>query len=368
MKGIDIVKHIAEHLPRYTQYFSRQIAITSLTSVGNIATIVFNEVVELSVGSTISISGVNLSIDIISITREGNIVTVQTSEGHLLPPIDNRPRSVRKGQYSSTVTIEDATPTEYNGTWEVYTSLSEDTFTFKIQSQPISPAITNGKIIIKDFDNYNGVKEVVNVVDTVTYQYELQYENTLSIVGDKFLNCVNITNALSQTNIERGYANTEFQTAEPYLYVVLGEGTNYNKDGTPSSDINAVKSTNESYVQWYTKSVELYAIIPYNQDANNLFQGDIADEIHSVLTPAMHKILGRYTVDSSYKNKKYEGFTLVEDTAIEPLFRGSYCVYLWQFKAKVEITSDDVYSFDGGAPLKNVDIYFDSGIESKVEF
>ena len=76
MKGSDIVKHIAKELPKYTTQFTTQIPITSITTNNGIATATIASTVGLTTGAEISITGAKTSINIASITRNGNIVTV----------------------------------------------------------------------------------------------------------------------------------------------------------------------------------------------------------------------------------------------------------------------------------------------------
>lgn len=368
MKGSDIVKHIATELPKYTNLFTTQIAINSLTSVGNIATFVLSEARNLIVGSQVFITGAKPYIDITSITREGNIVTITTSQAHTLPYIDNRATSAIRNQYTNTITIENAEPIEYNGTWAVYTSLNDTTITFKITTTPITPATTNGRVLFKDFDNYNGYKTITEVVNSTTYKYELQQASNLPVVGNIYYNLTRVGNALSITNIINAYNQNNTRNLEKYIYTVLSGGDLYKSDFIPTSDPSATHQSGRQYDYFYRKTVNIYIMLPYNLNTQGVEQGELADELHNVILPAIQKILANFSVPSPYSQCSYEGFTLQSDDLIEEIQNGTYAIYNLTMASEVRLKSEDVYNFEGGVPFKNVDVFFNNGIESKVAF
>lgn len=362
MKGSNIVKHIAKELPKYTTRFTTQFPIASITSNNGIATVTTATPHGLTTGNEISITGARTTINIVSITRQGNLVTVTTASDHYLPLIDNTPNSVRN-RYENIITIEGATPSEYNGSWKVYTSFTGTQFTFLIKTTPTTPATINGTLLLNDYENFNGYK-TVTVTSPTTFTYPLLTNIDFQATGNIFVNITNVANSLSQINIERSHTN-KGNTAENWLYVVLGDGTYYDIDGTPINDPTKTKYTSQDYKMIYQKQVQVYAILPFDKDNQNILQGDLADDIHNVITPAIQKTLARFVVPSPFKQKNYECLTLTDDTLIEGLFEGSYSLYLWNFVATVEITNKDVYKYTAEAPLREIFIEYQGGMESK---
>lgn len=358
MKGSDIVKHISKELPKYTTRFTTQIPVASITSNNGVATATMSTPHGLTTGNEVSIIGATTSLDITSITRQGNIVKVITASNHYLPYIDNTANSINN-RFKNFITIQGATPNEYNGTWEVYTSLTETEFTFKIKTTPTSPATINGVVLFNDYDNFNGYKKIT-VIDSTTFTYPLVSNIDFQVVGNIFINVTNVANSLSQINIERSH-----QTPNNFLYVVVSSGEYTDNDGVPTSDITATKETAEDYQMFYQKRLQLYAVLPYAQEKQNILQGDLADEIHNVITPAIQKTLARFVVPSPFQNRNYAGFTLVSDELIEGLFDGSYSLYVWEFATKIKIQNDDVYSYTAEAPLREIFIDYENGLESK---
>jgi hypothetical protein len=366
MKVTDITKHIQKYLPNHTNLFTGQVQITSITTAGNIATATLSQAVTLNTGAFVSITGVRPLIDISSITRQDNIVTVQTATDNLLPPIDNRPNSLSKNQYQNKITIQGATPNEYNGTWEVYTSQNANTFTFKIKTTPATPATVNGSLLFDDYENnYNGIKQIT-VINSTRFTFPVSYP--FAVGGNMFLNVTRVAGALSLDNIARNYEKSENDITEPWLYIVITSGEYNAVDGTPNSDIQATKYTAQDYKMFYSKTIQMYAVLPYDLNDKNILQADLSDEIHNVITPAIQKVLGRVELLAPFSQKTYEGFTLVEDALIEEIEKGSYAIYGWVLKTKVEISNKDVYSYDGDAPLKAVDLTFDNGLKSENRF
>jgi len=363
MKPSDIVKHISKELPKYTTRFTTQVPILSITTDNGIATATISSTAGLTTGSEISITGAKTSISITSITRQGNIVTVTTASNHYLPYTDNTPNSV-KDKYKNFITIQGAVPNEYNGAWEVYTSFTETEFTFKIKTTPTTPATTNGLLLLNDYENVNGYK-TVTVINATTFTFPLLTNIDFQVTGAIFLNITRVASSLSQINFERSYTSDINGISQNWLYVMLGGGNYSNQNGIPTSDITATKYTGQDYEMVYQKTIEVYAILPYDKDNKNILQGDLADEIHNVITPAMQKTLARTSFSSPFKQRNYEGLTLESDTLIEGLSDGSYSIYQWLFKTQIRITNDDVYSYTAEAPLREI---YQSGIEIKNYF
>lgn len=366
MKGSDIVKHIASELPKYTDYFSTKYEISSLTNVGTEATLTFASPVSLSIGSTVFITGAKPYLDIQSIERVGNIVTVTTTQEHPIARIDNRPNSLSKNTLSDTITIEDATPAEYNGTWQVYTALDDFTIQFKIATQPTTPATINGQILFNDFDNFNGQKTITEVVDANTYKYSLNYESPYLVKGDIYVNQTRVCSSITLEQFLRSLnLNNTTTKLEPEIVIVIEGGDFYKSDGTPASDTTSTKFSNTEFSLYHRKLIKLYAVIPYSTNDNKVRQSAVADNLHNDVIVALHRVLGNATVPSPYNQHTYESFTLVDYGIIE---EKTYCICEMAFNTQVYITNKDVYQYEGGTPLKNVDVFFDNSLEAKVKF
>jgi hypothetical protein len=360
MKGQDVVNYIKDNIGRYTNLFDATISITSLSSVGGLATAVTSSAHTLSTGDQAVITGVSQYIDIDSITRDGNIVTVTTLQDNRIPPIDTMPESCKSG---ITVTIEGADPVEYNGTWQVYTSPDEFTFTFKINSTPTTPATVNGILLVKDFDNYNGRKEVT-VIDPTTFTYSVS-EESLQTTGDIVIRATNVENVATLERINRIYDKDATKVSQNWLYVLLGNTEVYKQDGTPASDPDGVHYTSENYYYYLVQAFSIVAMLP---DKDTVSAGDVSDIARNEVRIALIKTLGNASFDSGLTQAQYEGGTYDGDEALD--YEGTLPNYAhtYDFNTKVEINIEDVSVFEGGVPLKEIDVFFDEGLEAKIDY
>ena len=103
MKGADIVTRLRSNLPKFTDRFTEEVGIDSITPAGTTATVTTDAAHGLSVGNAVIILGANASISISSITRSGTVATATTSQDHDLTEV-----------YHETVVLSGATEAEFN--------------------------------------------------------------------------------------------------------------------------------------------------------------------------------------------------------------------------------------------------------------
>lgn len=109
MQAEQIVNQLKAVLPRYTEDFTKNTSITSLTRSGSTATVITSTYHQLKVGDKVLINGAKVPVVISSLTRNGNYALAITSTPHPLI----------KG--TKTVEINGANQADYNGIKTLYT-------------------------------------------------------------------------------------------------------------------------------------------------------------------------------------------------------------------------------------------------------
>jgi len=158
---------------------------------------------------------VNLSFSVSSITRSGTIVSVTTSGNHGLSP-------------TMPFTIAGANETDYNGSWEVESVVSDTEFTYLITTTPATPA--TGTILM----DYDGVFIELESIDkgqdvNALGGSELTLETPISGVETSFVQFSELTGGTDEENDEDFRARAIFRKQNPNVAFNVAEIINQAK-------------------------------------------------------------------------------------------------------------------------------------------
>ena len=227
MKLSDVVTTLQTYLPKFTDYFSDKVSISSLTRAGSTVTAVTSADHGFSTDDYIHISGAQAplllsslvyvgTLSIASITRVARTVTVTTSSPHNLFT-------------GITLEIVGADQQDYNGEHLIRVT-SATKFTYLILTNPVTPATTTGALTAEvnlaigetvnnhamrstysNFDlsekeaqfyitgadqaGYNGLQTAVNILNRKQVTFSLSSEPVTPATGTIYL----------MDNFERGY-------------------------------------------------------------------------------------------------------------------------------------------------------------------
>jgi hypothetical protein len=177
MKAYDIIKQLHAVVPKYTDKFSEQFSITSLTKSGAVATATATAH-GLDTLDNVFIKGAALRNPITALTRIGSIAIAHTQYAHDLT------FNAKEDKY---ITIGGATQADYNGSKLLLAVPSKTSFQFEVSSSAITPA-TGSPYLQEDLFLYNGAKQITKLTDD-TFSYPLRmtpYANASgTIIGHK---------------------------------------------------------------------------------------------------------------------------------------------------------------------------------------
>lgn len=354
MQSLDIVKHLESELPKHTSLFNSvdNINIVSLTQTLGVATLTTTVDHNLITGDFVTIHNVNIAINVVNITRENDIVTVTTAIEHNLgDPSLYSPEEANK----LIVTIQDVSPTEYNGTYKLRSVINETTFTYRIDATPTSPATTFGQLIAKDvYNNYNGTKQVT-VLSTTSFQYNVN-SNSLDAIGGSIQCGLNVVNT-PLDNIPQVYKENVSISRETqnWLYVTLLDGS-ASKDGISASDESIKQESSQSYYYDYDVSFVVHAVLPAK---NEKVAGSVMDLAKNDILIALIKCLAKFTPNGALHCGDTDGTTFINNSTVSLDASKPYFVESYTFSTRLRITDNDVFNESALYPLKKIDVMYE---------
>lgn len=289
MKAYDIIKQLQSTLPIYTNAFSDEFTITSLTSAGLIVTAITSKPHKLNNGDYVNIMGALTPNIITDLTNSDGVAYTTTTDWH----------DLTKG-WQKNVEISDADQTEYNGTHELLEVPNRRNFTYKIEGNPTSPA-TGIPILWYEFPiGYNGWHQIT-VVDENIFTYPLEREFGSPASGDiKMQTRARISGAVS---LDRAFTSyTKQLNNNLWGFVIIGE-MSANKDRQIYSDATATFGHGEEYRQLIIQPFNIYVFAPATSDISARRQRDAMEDL---IIP-LNKSLLRFRFPTGFIENPYSG-------------------------------------------------------------
>lgn len=200
MKTEELVNQLKAILPRYTDDFTTNLSVSSLTQTAGTATATTAAAHGLSVGKKVLIVGAKVPLTITSLTRVGNYALAITSGKHPL---------IRG---NTTVEISGANQSDYNGTKTLYTdknhflsaplidieSITISGTTATVTTKTAHGYVNNANVEVQIFgatnENYNKLTTLDSVPSDTTFTYTV-YGATENAVSLQSLQCKQLINA-----------------------------------------------------------------------------------------------------------------------------------------------------------------------------
>lgn len=271
MKASDIVLQLAQKLPLFSERFTDELSVDSISAVGGLVTVVTSGAHGLTSGIVINISGVLSPLEISSLTRNGTVGTLELNPGVSHDFTENIP------EYSIAI-LSGSNEAEFNGTFNVLNVPNRNTITFEMTDT--GPTVATGSSILQNGfppnKGYNGYKSV-NVVDATSFTYSAS--GNLAISGV-------LTNALFRTtprisatvSLERILESYTKQLPEKcWLFVVLGD-TSSSKDRQILSDATSNTQRGSYLRQQIIESVNIYVVVPTTDSIAGRKARDIVED------------------------------------------------------------------------------------------
>lgn len=248
MKARDIILQLMDKLPVLTDQFTDNFSITSITSVGTVATLTTSAAHGQNVTSLININGVQTPLNILTLTRTGTTLFIETVDDHDLT-----------NNFKDTVEIIGANESEFNGTFNFINASNRRNFTLSTTDSGATVGTGSMQAIDVSFVQYNGFFEVQSVDTPTTLTYNLAGPISESAISGGILSGnFRISGAIDPTRAVNSY--TKQSLTDDWCFVALGNVT-ASKDRNTQNDAITVYTGSDQLKQMLIQNFSIFVIV-----------------------------------------------------------------------------------------------------------
>jgi uncharacterized membrane protein YqgA involved in biofilm formation len=344
MKTVDIVSQLQTIIPRYTNMFSDEISISSLTCSGSTITATTSIVHGLVTGQQVNIVGAITPITITNLTEINGQGVATTASDHDLTL-----------GYQSTVTIIGADQPQYNGTFDLIDVPNRYNFVYQLTTQPsIRPA--TGTIFLQSTlkYGYNGL-QTITVTSPTTFTYvitstpESPAQGTISLRAN--------TRISGTINVDRFIESYTKQLQDQIWLVVALGAASASKDRFIFSDATYTHTTGQDFRQRIISPFSVYAFIPTINSISGMNERDLAED----LAVLIFKSILRFKTPTLFSDQTSFGITFSGHDFYQ--YNYAYYIHEYKFEQNYDLTYMDTIDTDDSRAFRDIDFnitsYFD---------
>jgi len=336
MRASDVVQQLAASLPRFSDKFTTNKAVSSLTQVAGVATAT-STAHGLTAGKQVNIVGAKVPIEISSLTRVGVVGTLVTATPH----------DMTLG-YSATVEIASAVEANFNGTFAVLSVPTRNSVTFTIADSGAttatgSPVLLNGSNYL---NQYNGLHEVLSTPTADTFTFAVPTALASPAHGTISARALPRVSAVLQEDIIVD-AYTKQPASDVWAFVVLGDVTASKNRETETDAVSNLQRGDHFRVQ-LLQPVTVYVVIPSAQEQAGRSARDLCEEL---LKPLCQSLL----------MKKFDSLLTVGKKG--PLqfvghgfaaYHRAFYMHAYQFVQLADMTFGDTVGYDDDVAFRDI--------------
>ena len=346
MKLSTLVTQLLDKLPQYSDAFTTDIAIKSIsTAVSNVYTVACMDKHNLKTGGPVRLQGVKSNIACTA-TRVGDVGTLTTGSAHDLTYSVASPKNLQGSQ----IVLADSPDAAYNGTFDVISVVDANTITFVLTSGPAATAsvnLLNGTNIYSDFNRTYRV-ESTPTPSTFTIEQAglpatpyITNQNAIARGGHRIS---------AGSDIERLIkAYTEHNETELWAFVVLNDVT-ASKSRHVLSDATENQPRNTEYRQQVIQPFSVYVFVHTAEDISGRLARDTCEDL---FRPLCQALLFKAFDSGLYVGS--QGTVGFENHGIH-YYDSAFYVHEYQFSQVVDITFDDTVGYDEDVRAASFDL------------
>lgn len=331
MKAEQIIRQLQLSLPLFTDLVNDFVVPDSVVVSSEIATVTLPAHGLLSNQKGFMKNGV-VPNELTSLTSVGKIATAVTVNRHDLTD-----------GFTQTVPIFGANQPEFNGTFEFIKVIDRNTFEYRLVDMPSTSPAT-GSPTLGEFrlnEGVNGLK-TITVIDADIFTYPAENTPDVTVTGDlKFAPITNPNNVLvgarigGALTIQRAIASyTEQPPDKAWLFAVL-EDDEFNRDRKVTSDSIAQSAAGTVIRQRIISPFTIYAFISTKNSLSGMREGDIMRDF----APALYRSLIGVEFDSGLSQEVWASVTGVGHGFFD--YGGAYYIHEFKFQTQNDLTVGD---------------------------
>lgn len=349
MKAVDVITQLQAMLPTFTDKFSTNIGIISITSVGNIATLTTDVLHNLSVGNVVNVVGSQSPVNITSLSRAETIVTVTTAQDH----------DLTEGVFS-TVTIVDTSEAIFNGTFPFLTQVNRRTFTFQVADSGATNAVGGQLASPGTVGGYNGLVTILTVPTTTSFTYTTAFiqPNAAILALGEVRQALRITGAIDVERAEEMYSSPE--TSDDFWAFVLLNGSSASKDRHGQND--AINSAGPSGSR-RQQVMQTCTIAVFSKTENDLSGREARDNMED-LNPAIFGSLIGAKISSGLAEGTNLGLNYIDSDVIK--YVGPYLIFGWTFQLLATINNEDTIKHGLDVAFRDISLSMSTNLGTEI--
>lgn len=356
IKAQTIIQQLQAVLPLHTDLFSAgNFSITSLAISGTTVTATTSAKHGLTTNDIVTVAGAQTPITVSTLTfvansgigNTGGVVTAVTATNH----------DFTEG-FDQDVIMVGAAEADYNGTFDLATTVNRRTATYTIAGNPTTPA-TGSPQILYEFApgarGYNG-NYVATVTGTKTFTYQVTQtiaNNAQGTITAK--NGLRISGAVSMDKAVGAY--TAQATNELWGFVVLGDPFT-SKDRHVSTDAISTLSNGDAYRQRVIVPFSVFIITPSIDGIVGREARDLMEDVRV----ALYKSILRVRFDSVLSAAQVYVATASGDRFVG--FNNASYIHEFEFQTVVDIVIEDTVDPAYSVAFRDIDLFFKDPIQS----
>jgi hypothetical protein len=341
------VNRLKEILPKYTDDFSTILEVSSLVRNGSIITCTTATAHGLSTGDYVTVRKAKEPIALSAITFLNGIATATATSDHLL---------IDPSQYSQSVLplyVEITGAIGFNGVWELVSVPSKLVFTFKVSGNPSN--ISNGFLLLEDFDGYNGYKQITKI-NSNSFSYITTGLMQSPAQGSIQVSCLTrVEESATATRIQEFYSQSN-KIYQSWMFVVFNKSQAFKNESVVGDSTSALKA-HQSYWSEEQQEFSVYVVLPA---ADSILAGDIASKARGYRAILL-KCLANHAFESDLNEQITQPCQFIGHEA-DDYIKATY-THRFDFTYQSIIQTADTTDFNTGRPIQLIEGTINQNLE-----
>ncbi len=348
MKLKPLIQLFQRTLPKYTDYFSDTIPISSGSVVNGLVTIITTSPHNFLSSNYVVINNAHISIPISSFVVSNGIATCKTNNDNSI----NMAMNYKDNSSDLEVDLIGFADVGLNGTFKLLSVPNKQCFTIQTNIAD-GNYISDGSIIRYSGNPIGGLRQI-NVINEYTFTYQLDDIGINSLIygNSTVYGNTRISGANDVVRANKSYSK-QLQ-GKYWLYITYGSST-ASKDRNILNDSVSMFSGTEDFRIRDIQDFDVNIFAPVSNDLTGLTARDNIEDIKK----AIFKTILRFKQLKEFSNDDSFVYTYVND--FEVIANDAYIVHGYKFSTSYDITFNDTSQKDIYTPFRGIDILLNIG-------
>jgi hypothetical protein len=315
-------------LPRFTNLFSDEFAVSSLSYAAGVVTCVTTAPHGFSTGDQVVTVGAKTPFELANLSSIDGVASAETVNDH----------DLTIEPFAQQIEIDGANEADYNGQHTLLGVQNRRNFTYEIVDTAPSPA-TGTAFLLSDFNQgYNGL-HTITVADPTTFTYPIPETPESPAQGDIVVRATKrISGDVTPQHAAAAY--TKQNDGQFWAFVILGDVAT-SKDRNVFSDATNQQAAGNVFRVRLIHPFSVYVFAPSSEYISGRF---VRDQMEDLTAPLFRSLTG-VKFPSNLCEQNWSMVTPVGHALVT--YEGAYYVHRFDFESVTDVTQGDTAINDG---------------------